>query len=120
MHIHQRNAHGDENKTNVETSSQTHSVSVNSMKMTFQHPFTMVVPGPSGSGKTKWTRKLFLSSLNEPSPEIMAWCFRQKQPLYTELQRGFRSIEFVRGIPEYLNKPRYIDVGKRNVLVLVD
>ena len=37
-------------------------------KMTFQHPFSMMITGPSRSGKTEWTRKLLLSSLVQSRP----------------------------------------------------
>jgi hypothetical protein len=56
-------------------------------KMTFQHPFSMVVSGPSVSGKTEWTRTLLLSNLVRQPPERIIWCFGQWQPLYEDLQR---------------------------------
>ena len=92
----------------------------NTRKETFQHPFTMVLSDPIGSGKTEWTRKLFLSYLIEPTPERIIWCFGQWQPLYKELERRFPSIEFVNGIPEFINDPRYFDVGKKNLIVFDD
>ena len=90
------------------------------MTMAFKHPFSMVVSGPSGSGKSVWTKKLLLSSLIQPSPERIIWCFGQWQPLYDSIRRKIPRIEFVNGIPGHLNNQLYIDVSKRNVLVFDD
>ena len=73
---------------------------VKSTNMTFKHPFSMVVSGPSGSGKSVWTKKLLLSSLIQPSPERIIWCFGQWQPHYDNLRKKIPRIEFVNGIPD--------------------
>ena len=91
-----------------------------SKTMTFKHPFSMVVSGPSGSGKSVWTKKLLLSSLIQPSPERIIWCYGQWQPLYDNIRKRIPRIEFVNGIPDHLNDQHYIDVSKRNVLVFDD
>ena len=88
--------------------------------MTFKHPFSMEVSGPSGSGKLVWTKKLLLSSLIQPSPERIIWCFGQWQPLYDNIRKKIPRIEFVNGIPDHLNDQHYIDVSKRNILVFDD
>ena len=80
----------------------------------------MMVTGPSGSGKTKWTRKLLLTSLIQPPPERNLWCFGQLQPLYEDLQKRITWIEFVHGIPDYLNSPQFINSGKRNLIIIDD
>ena len=88
--------------------------------MTFQHPFSMMVTGPSQSGKTEWTRKLLLSSLIQPFPQRILWCFGQWQPLYEELQKRIPYIEFVHGIPDHLHSPQFINAGTRNLIILDD
>ena len=95
---------------------------VKSTNVTFKHPFSMVVSGPSGSGKSVWTKKLLLSSLIQPSPERIIWCYGQWQPLYDNIRKRIPRIEFVNGIPDHLNDQHYIhvDVSKRNVLVFDD
>ena len=80
----------------------------------------MVVSGSRGSGKSVWTEKLLLSSLIQPSPERIIWCFGQWQPLYDNIRKRIPRIEFVNGIPDHLNDQHYIDVSKRNVLVFDD
>ena len=80
----------------------------------------MVVSGPSGSGKSVWTKKLLLSSLIQPSPERIIWCYGQWQPLYDNITKRIPRIEFVNGIPDHLNDQHYIDVSKRNILVFDD
>ena len=93
---------------------------VKSTNMTFKHPFSMVVSGPSGRGKSVWTKQLLLSSLIQPSPEHIIWCFGQWQPNYDNIRKKIPRIEFVKGIPDHLNDHHYIDVSKRNVLVFDD
>ena len=88
--------------------------------MTFKHPFSMVVSGPSGIGKSVWTKKLLLSSLIQPSQERIIWCFGQWQPVYDNIRKKIPKIEFVNGIPNHLNNQHYINVSKRNILVLYD
>ena len=80
----------------------------------------MMVTGPSGSGKTEWTRKLLLSSLVQPPPERILWCFGQWQPLYEDLQKRILCIEFIRGIPDYLDNAQFIDPSKRNLIIFDD
>ena len=108
---HMRNKHNSLEIMDQMTSSKT---------MTFKHPFSMVVSGPSGSGKSVWTKKLLLSSLIQPSPERIIWCYGQWQPLYDNVRKRIPRIEFVNGIPDHLNDQHYIDVSKRNVLVFDD
>ena len=80
----------------------------------------MMVTGPSGSGKTEWTRKLLLSSLVQPPPERILWCFGQWQPLYEDLQKRITCIEFIRCIPDYLDNSHFIDPSKRNLIIFDD
>ena len=108
---HMRNKHNSLKTMDQMTSSKT---------MTFKHPFSMVVSGPSGSGKSVWTKKLLLSSLIQPSPERIIWCYGQWQPLYDNIRKRIPRIEFVNGIPDHLNDQHYIDVSKRNILVFDD
>ena len=105
---HMRNKHN-----SVETMDQMNS----STTMTFKHPFSMVLSGPSGSRKSVWTKKLLLSSLIQPSPERIIWCYGQWQPLYDNIRKRKPRIEFVNGIPDHLNDQHYINAGKRNVLM---
>ena len=91
-----------------------------STNMTFKHPFSMVISGPSGSGKSEWTRKLLLSSLIQPTPERIIWCFGQWQPLYDTIRKKIPWIEFVSGIPDYLDDQHYINASERNILVFDD
>ena len=91
-----------------------------STNMTFKHPFSMVISGPSGSGKSEWTKELLLSSLIQPTPERIIWCFGQWQPLYDTIRTKIPWIEFVSGIPDYLDDQHYINASKRNIIVFDD
>ena len=111
MQRHERNVHGSGKYTEQ---------SQPLKEMTFQHPFSMMVTGPSGSGKTEWTRKLLLSSLVQPPPERILWCFGQWQPLYEDLQKRIACIELIQGIPDYLDNSQFIDPSKRNLIIFDD
>ena len=111
MQRHERNVHGSGKYTDQ---------SQPLKEMTFRHPFSMMVTGPSGSGKTEWTRKLLLSSLVHPPPERILWCFGQWQPLYEDLQKRIPCIEFIRGIPDYLDNAQFMDPSKRNLIIFDD
>ena len=108
---HERNIHGSGKYTDQ---------SQPLKEMTFRHPFSMMVTGPSGSGKMGWTRKLLLSSLVQPPPERILWCFGQWQPLYEDLQESIQCIEIIRGIPDYLDNAQFIDLSKRNLIIFDD
>ena len=89
-------------------------------EMTFRHPISMMVTGPCGSGKTEWTRKLLLSSLVQLPPDRILLCFGQWQPLYEDLQKRIPCIEFLWGIPDYLDNSQFIDPSKRNLIIFDD
>ena len=108
---HERNVHGSGKYTDQ---------SQPLKEMTLRHPFSMMVTGPSGLGKTEWTRKLLLSSLVQPPPERILWCFGQWQPLYEDLQKRIPCIEFIRGIPNYLDNAQFMDTSKRNLIIFDD
>ena len=112
MQRHSRNVHG--HGADSDPSPNIHT------NITFQHPFSMMVTGPSASGKTEWTRKLLLSTLIQPPSERIIWCYGQWQPLYEDLQKKLPSIEFVHGIPEYLNSSQFINPSQRNLIVFDD
>ena len=105
MRRHERNVHG--SGKNIDQSQAL-------KEITFQHPFSMMVTGPCGSGKTE------LTSLIHPPPERILWCFGQWQPLYEDLQKSIPWIEFVYGIPDYLNSPHFINPGKQNLIIFDD
>ena len=64
-------------------------------KMTFQHPFSMVVSGSSGSRKTEWTREVLRTSFIDPSPQCILCCYGQWQTLYEELRKEMPTISFI-------------------------
>ena len=62
----------------------------------FQHPFTSMIAG------------------------MIAWCYLQWQPAYTQMLVAMAHIEFVKGIPAALEQDSYFDVNKRNLIVFDD
>ena len=119
MRRHQRNLHG-----SGEFAGSLPTLPISDLdtrtKIHLQHPFTMVVSGPSGSGKSQWTRKVLNSSLIQPAPQRVIWCYGQWQPLYEELKRTLPFIEFVSGIPDLLNDSQYIKASQRNIIIFDD
>ena len=86
------------------------------------HPFTCMVAGITGSGKTVWVQSLLQQAqtvIDQP-PERIIWCYSQWQPAYTQLLMMIPTIEFVKGIPQSLENDSYLDVNKRNLIVIDD
>ena len=86
------------------------------------HPFTCMVAGMTGSGKTVWVQSLLQQAqtvIDQP-PERIIWCYSQWQNAYTQLLMMIPTIEFVKGIPESLENDSYLDINKRNLIVIDD
>ena len=86
------------------------------------HPFTCMVAGMTDSGKTVWVQSLLQQAqavIDQP-PERIIWCYSQWQPAYTQLLMIIPTIEFVKGIPEYLEIDSYLDVNMRNLITIDD
>ena len=76
----------------------------------------------TGSGKTVWVQSLLQQAqtvIDQP-PERIIWCYSQWQPAYKQLLMMIPTIEFVKGIPESLENDSYLDVDKRNLIVIDD
>jgi len=75
----------------------------------------MTVAGPTSCGKTTWLKKVLQHGLVTPAPEKIVWCYREWQPLYTEMARTMANMTFVEGlqVPE-------MDGGERHLIVLDD
>ena len=99
-----------------------------------QDPFTKPSPLVSGpgtlhhlftctqSGKTVWVKTL-LDNAQEtirPPPQRIIWCYGQWQPMYLEMIDIIPSIEFYEGIPSEIDSRDFLDVNKRNLIVLGD
>ena len=56
----------------------------------------------------------------QPPPEQILWSFGQWQPLYKDLQKKIPCIEFIRGIPDYLNNSQFFNPAKRNLIIFDD
>ena len=81
-----------------------------------------MVAGMIGSGKTVWVQSLLQQAqtvIDQP-PERIIWCYSQWQPAYTQLLMMIPTTEFVKGIPESLENDSYLDVNKRNMIVIDD
>ena len=81
-----------------------------------------MVAGMTGLGKTVWVQTLLQQAqtvIDQP-PERIIWCYSQWQPTYTQLLMIIPTIEFVKGIPEYLEIDSYLGVNTRNLIVIED
>ena len=100
----------------------THYSAERCQRFQFGHPFTCMVAGMTGSGKTVWVQSLLTQAyrmINFP-PEKIVWCYSQWQPAYMEMLITIPNIEFVKGIPTALEQDAYLDVNKRNLIVIDD
>lgn len=85
------------------------------MVFRFKHPFTCIIAGPTQSGKTHFTFELLhhLSSLIQPMPNNVIWCYGEHQEKLRELPENVRLTEGLSGLD-------MIDPSKRNLLILDD
>ena len=60
------------------------------------------------------------SEVISPPSERIAWCYSQWQSAYMQMLVTVPQIEFVKGIPPALEHESYLDVKKRNLIVLDD
>ena len=81
-----------------------------------------MVAGMTGSGKTVRVQSLLqqAQAVIDQAPERIIWCYSQWQNAYTQLLMMIPAIEFVKGIPESLENDSYLDVNKRNLIVIDD
>ena len=81
-----------------------------------------MVAGMTESGKTVWVRSLLqqAQTVIDKPPEKIMWCYSQWQNAYTQLLMMVPTVEFVKGIPESLEKDFYLDVNIRNLIVIDD
>lgn len=88
------------------------------MVVHFVHPSTFLVSGPTGSGKTQWVIKVLRNGLIHPFPQRIVWVYSEWQPLYADLNRFLRNVEFVRGFNQNLYET--FDPNVTNLLVIDD
>ena len=83
----------------------------------WKHPFTYIVAGPTGCGKTAFVVRLlrYASSLIDPPPDKITWCYGQWQPAYETLIQQVPNVFFEEGLPE-----SSICDPSTNTLVVID
>ena len=91
-------------------------------RVTFKHPFTMIVAAPTGFGKTVYVYNLLqrANQTIEPPPERIIICYSHWQPSYNDMQDSIPNIEFMRGIPSNLEQDSFLDTSKRNLIIFDD
>jgi len=62
-----------------------------------KHPFNCIVAGPTMSGKSTFVHKLIQSTIVQPAPTKIYWCFSEWQPFYEDIL----NVEFVQGLPDF-------------------
>lgn len=94
----------------------------NCSKFQLLHPFTCMVAGTTGCGKTVWVQQLLdhAHTMITPPPQRIVYCYSQWQPAYVEMLRTVPGIEFIRGIPQELEKDHFFDIKLRNLIVIDD
>ncbi len=55
-----------------------------------------------------------------PTPQRISWCYGQWQLSYFDMMRTMPGIEFNEGIPEDIDETDYLDVSRRNLIIVLD
>ena len=89
---------------------------------TLHHPFTCIVAGCTQSGKTVWVKTLLENAQQtiRPPPQRIIWCYGQWQPMYLQMIDTIPGIELYEGMPSEIDSRDFLDVNKRNLIVLDD
>ena len=86
---------------------------------TLHHPFTCIVVSCMQSGKTVWVKTL-LENAQQFITQRIIWCYGQWQSMYLEMIDTIPGIKFYEGIPSEIDSGDFLDVDKRNLIVLDD
>ena len=86
-------------------------------RLTFEHPFSMIVACPSRSGKTQWVIDLLVNMETHviPTPTSITYCYAHWQDKYKYLKEKIPLVQFYEGLPSntYFNT-------LSNALVVID
>jgi hypothetical protein len=80
----------------------------------------MQICGPSFCVKTVWLQQLLVSKSIQPPIQRIVWCYGQWQSAYEQMSRTLPNVEFVRGIPNDLERDSYFYTSVNNLIVLDD
>ena len=117
---HMKRKHTQSNVESKNENPKIHNFTENGLKL--RHPFTMMVAASTGGGKT-WLVKNLLKNREQwisPAPQRIVWIYGQWQPLYAEMQRIIRDIEFVKGIPVNIEDEQFLNPAIQNLIVIDD
>jgi len=92
--------------------------SIITMDPRWKHPFTCIVAGPTGCGKTTFVARMlrYASSLIDPPPDKITWCYGQWQPAYETLTQQVPNVLFEEGLPE----SSICDPSTNNLVIIDD
>ena len=117
---HMKRRHAQPYVESMEENPKNHQFTENGLML--RHPFTMMVAASTGGGKT-WLVKNLLENRQQwisPAPQRIIWIYAQWQPLYVEMQRIIKGIEFVKGIPANIEDEQFLNPAIRNLIVIDD
>ena len=82
----------------------------------------MYCRGQYVSGKTVCVKTLLENAQQtlRPPPQRIIWCYGQWQTMYLEMIDTIPGIEFYDGITSEIDSRDFLDVNKRNLIVLDD
>ena len=89
-------------------------------KLSFRHPFTMLLAGPTSCGKSTWMKQALENNLIQPAPDRIIWLYEHWQPLYDQMKKSIPHIEFCRGIPNNLEHANFLNTTMNNFIVIDD
>lgn len=88
----------------------------------FIFPFSCLIVGPSGCGKTYFAKNVLenCEHVMDVTPENIVWIYTSFQPMYSELQKLNKNIQFVEGLPDSFEDEKMFPSGKKHLIILDD
>lgn len=88
----------------------------------FIFPFSCLVVGPSGCGKTYFVKNVLenCNRVMDVVPDNIVWIYTSFQPMYSELQKVNKKINFVQGLPDSFEDESLFPPDQNHLIILDD
>lgn len=88
----------------------------------FQSPTSIFIVGPSNSGKTVYTKNLLQNAegMFQIPPSRIFYCYGVWQPIYDDMKKSIKNIEFYKGLPNMEAINEWGALGGHKILIFDD
>jgi len=83
--------------------------------LSFRHPTTILIAGPTQAGKSYFLKQLLDQNLIQPPPSRVIYVYSDSHPDLAD-----SSVEFIKGMKNFIPILESIDPSERNLIVLDD